>query len=83
MERESGYSEDICLPFGHFVLELAARSHERLVLKVFVLGTNGPKFLVSIASLCRYLSFLSHCLSLIHSIQTLGMKTFEQAALLS
>lgn len=44
-ERESGYSEDVCLPSGHFVLELAARSPEHLVLKVFVLGTNGPKFL--------------------------------------
>lgn len=43
--RESGYSEDACLPFGHFVLELAARSQEHLILKVFVFGTNGPKFL--------------------------------------
>lgn len=43
-ERESGYSEDVCLPFGHFVLELAARSPERLVLKVLFLGQMALNF---------------------------------------
>lgn len=37
---ESGWSEDVCLPFGHFVLATHLQ-----VFKVLVSRTNDPQFL--------------------------------------
>lgn len=43
---EAGYSEEVCLPFGHFVLELAAHTGGRFAFRVTLLKqitkTNNP-----------------------------------------
>lgn len=57
-ERESGYSEDVCLPFGHFVLELAALG--AFGSQSFCSWDKWPSiFIVSLASLCRFIIFVT------------------------